>query len=364
MQYSSLLLELNDDENLRSLLMRAIAACEEENSALKDDTKALARKRATQKPIWDMILRVETILSTRSGDLSALQNIENRRRMALYGPNNEDVVGVDFFRGEESEVGIGVQKSSLGDTIIRTDGYDVSSRIANGLSRMVDFLDANGILGSEGFDSSVINASTISPGIIWKDDKASGKSDSSYRRRLRFQKDVATVSGFTESSYQFGIGGVSRSSYAVGVPGSTAGKYLSAKERLAQSASQNAMAAASIQSSPEWLRGLLLLLPATARMKVGAKAPPHLIEMALAALRGNNLPAERPVDVSTSEKLEPNKTAVKRPRGLMENNGDGDSSDEENGNSYGGGYGSQFRARQRARMMGNDVDDTGSSLAF
>jgi hypothetical protein len=67
-----------------------------------------------------------------------------------------------------------------------------------------------------------------------------------------------------------------------------------------------------------------------------------MIEMALATLRGNPLPATRPSEeLGKSEKVN---GATKRARANLT----GDSSDEETFNT--GGYGAQFRARQRARL--------------
>merc|ERR1740139_1464838 len=94
MQYASLLLELQDEENLRALLTRAIAACEEVNRLDRDNGGISALKaREAQRPLWDMMLKFESSASIRSGDLSALLSIEARRRKALYGPNYEDVAG-------------------------------------------------------------------------------------------------------------------------------------------------------------------------------------------------------------------------------------------------------------------------------
>jgi hypothetical protein len=73
-----------------------------------------------------------------------------------------------------------------------------------------------------------------------------------------------------------------------------------------------------------------------------------MIEMALSALRNNALPAERPSEAASSSK---------RKRQLE----GGDSSDEENGGTGGGGYGSQFRARQKARQMGESGIDAAAS---
>ena len=97
----------------------------------------------------------------------------------------------------------------------------------------------------------------------------------------------------------------------------------------------------AIQQMPEWLRPLLLLLPASRlRIPVVAKPPPHLTEMALSTLKQNDLPAERPSDGEAK--------GNKRSGG-----GDGDSSDEE-GQTSGTGYSVAFRARQRTRMMSNN----------
>ncbi len=121
--------------------------------------------------------------------------------------------------------------------------------------------------------------------------------------------------------------------------GANAGsKLLSARERVLQGAGGSAAGAPggqssammiAIQQAPEWLRPLLLILPASRlRLPVVAKPPPHMVEMALGTLRQNPMPAERPIDRTVS-------SDSKRKR-----NGDGDSSDEENGGNR-GGYGSQ-----------------------
>jgi hypothetical protein len=92
-----------------------------------------------------------------------------------------------------------------------------------------------------------------------------------------------------------------------------------------------------------------MLLPASKyRTAVMSKPPPHMIEMALSALRNNALPAERPNEVASSSN---------RKRKLE----GGDSSDEENGGTGGGGYGSQFRARQKARQMDASGIDAAAS---
>ena len=342
LQYCLLLFELGDEENLRALLTRAIAACEEDSEEDGDGvigtsnaSKSATRlgKREKQRPLWDMMLRFESIVSARSGDHTTLREIEAKRRNALFGPEGEDVSGGNFL--DENDVGIGMQKISLSDTLIRSDGYDISSKIINGLGRMVDTLEISGILSDDS------RAQLFGLGVVWKDDGAGGSSDASFRRRKRLQTERSILGELSASGSEF----FRNAPFGAGITGTSTGKLLSAKERLAQSAFQNPnpSVAATVLSSPEWLRGLLLLLPATTRNYRGAKAPPHMIEMALAALRDNALPSARP-----SGSLATESTSVKRKR-----MNDGDSSDEENGNSRVGGYGNQFKARQRAKLMTN-----------
>jgi len=339
LQYSSLLLELNDEENLRALLIRAISACEEENEneaddALSGENNNAAARRELQRPLWDMMLKFESILSMRSGDLNTLQSIEARRRKALYGPSTENVAG----GSATDDVGIGIQKASLSETLIRTDGYEHSSRIVNGLSRLVDSLEVTGVLGQESIAVALSAFASFKPGSIWRDDGCSGQSDASYRRRKLHQTEIISLE-------KVSIGGSGGTAGMVGTAGSS-GRLSSAKERLAQSAAlnNNTSVMASVQGSPQWLRGMLMLLPATIRNYRG-KAPPHMIEMALATLRGNALPVSRPSDEPGKPEKVNGNGAAKRARS---NNMNDYSSDEETFNS--GGYGSQFRARQRARL--------------
>jgi hypothetical protein len=130
----------------------------------------------------------------------------------------------------------------------------------------------------------------------------------------------------------------------------TGSKLLSARERLQQQTTttapgtQNTAIAMAIQQNPEWLRSLLMMLPASRNLRgVWNKPPPHLTEMALATLRQNNLPAERPRGANGS--------GTKHSRSSKGGGGGGDSSDEENGGRGNGGYGLAFRARQRARQI-------------
>jgi hypothetical protein len=56
------------------------------------DTALITRRREMQRPLWDMMLKFESILCSHSnkGNIAAdIASIEARRRRALYGPSNE-----------------------------------------------------------------------------------------------------------------------------------------------------------------------------------------------------------------------------------------------------------------------------------
>uniref|UniRef100_A0A7S2EH36 Suppressor of forked domain-containing protein n=1 Tax=Ditylum brightwellii TaxID=49249 RepID=A0A7S2EH36_9STRA len=401
LQYANLLLELNDEENLRALLTRAVAACEEaainvgsgvvfNNDPNVNAAQDVAR-RERQRSLWDMMLQFESMLSSlnRSGDAVMVQSIETRRRRALYGPGREDVgggglVGSDVACSEVGEegdnIGIGVQKSTLGEQLVRSDGYDIASRIINGLSRLVDTLEVTGALGNCGAcigraDAATAAISAVYTGFwnLWADDFAGGPSDASYQRRLRFAQDSrarAASLSVLGTAHGGGIGTTGTTSVAVGAPGGgtsagvAAGKLLTAREKFAQSgtnASGGAVTSAAVAAtSPEWLRSLLLALPSVPRPAYRgaptAKPPPHMIEMALASLRANSLPP-RPTDdggisMSGIGTVAASGKTVTSPLKRRFEETLGDSSDEENGGmSYGSGYGNQFRSRQRARQV-------------
>ena len=147
-------------------------------------------------------------------------------------------------------------------------------------------------------------------------------------------------------------GGAMLGSAGLGVVGAGAvgggAAALRARDRLMQqqaTAAQANAAATIAPGSPEWLRLLILHLPRVPPHRLGQRPPPHLIEMALASLKSNDLPAERPVDpVPTAVMGVPGMSAVdasapsdprKRKRGPG-GGGGGDSSDEENGGDEGG----------------------------
>jgi len=344
LHYANLLLELNDEENLRSLLMRAVAACEEEDNIAPNTSTgtddAASRKRDMQRPLWDMMLKFEAVLSSGSskGNVAAdISSIEARRRRALYGPSNEDVV----MGGEgppASEDDRGSNKSSLNEQLVRVEGYDVASRIANGMGRLVDVLTVTGAIGNGEFDgtassssldfAAAANASLAAGGTsseLWGDECAGGASDVSYVKRLKFQRESKNRA----AAAALGLG--------ASQGGQLAGK-LQLRERAAGAAGQAAANALALQNAPEWLRPLLMLLPPVPKFGKGTvKPPPHLTEMALSTLRANPLPETRPASTNGETK--------KRER-------DGDSSDEEDTMAGGGGYSDAFRARQRSRLVG------------
>jgi Suppressor of forked protein (Suf) len=329
LRYAQLLLELNDTMNLRALLTRSVAACEALDS------------KVSLAAMWDMNLYFESIINgSEPAGVASIQNIERRRREALMGPEIEDV-GTGGYVGVEETALIGAQKSTIAEQLIRTEGYDVSSRIVNGLNRTVDFLGVMGLWGDGDFDSakSRVRAKYAATAKENEEIISGGRSDATYQKRLNYQ--ILMHSGLpSETAILDGTG--------------TAGtKTLSARERLQQGAGASAAGSGqgtaimlAIQQSPEWLRQLLLLLPASKlRLPIVAKPPPHLTEMALSQLRQNTLPAERPADLTTD--------ASKR----VFSGGDGNSSDDDDGDKTGGsGYSSTFRARQRARMIENGTN--------
>lgn len=311
MRYAQLLLELQDTDNLRALLTRAVAACDADGS--KGDTAAA---------LWDMTLRFESILSGADPrNMSALKNVERRRHAALFGADIEDVATGGLLSGADV-IQIGGQKTSISEQLVRAEGYDTSSSIVSGMSRAISVLEVMGLWGN---DVSVLGRRKKQYQSTDADDfNAGGKSDASFQRRLNYQ-NLLEAGESTEAV----------------LGADTTSKFSSARERLvgAGGGGPSSAAALAIQQSPEWLRSLLNLLPASRlRTAILGKPPPHLVEMALSALRSSVLPAERPADEGNG--------AVPRKRQLE----DGDDSDDDEDMRGGGGYGSQFRARQKARL--------------
>ena len=318
LKYAKLLLELQDTVNLRALLTRALTAC---GNSSNGQTQAL----------WDMTLECEELWSiSEPENIEAAIAIERKRRTALLGPEIEDVATGSRVGLSDNGATVSSSKSTLAELLIRADGYNTSSRIVNGLGRAVNVLDVMGLWGDGAGTSKSIGADGGDDELI-----PGGKSDRSYQDRLKFAERLAAGFGMLPGS----MGGAE-------VPGS---KLLSARERLQQQQGggagfQNTAIQLAIQQMPDWLRGFLQLLPASRlRSPIVPKAPPHLVVQALTTLRQSKLPDERPNDDNNGSSLVGNK------RSMSSMNG-GDSSDDEAGPSGSGGYGSQFRARQQARM--------------
>lgn len=328
LRYAQLLLELGDTMNLRALLTRAIAACE-------SSSENQAQLHGALGAFWDMTLRFESILSADPTSANRLREIELKRRQAVMGADVEDVATGGSLATSDVPL-IGAQKSTISEQLVRSEGYDVSSNIVSGMSRAVDFLEVMGLWGSE-MSSAVFRQRTKQE---TTSEISGGKSDASYEKRLHYQNLVAAGLS-TESAAGEGV-----------VAGGAGTKILSARERLQQGAAgataagqgQPTAMMLAIQQSPEWIRPLLLVLPASRlRLPIVPKAPPHLTELALSTLKQNQLPAERPADTTNGSK--------QRKRMVT----DGDSSDDEDNGLNGGGYGNQFRNRKRARMMENGL---------
>jgi hypothetical protein len=333
LKYAKLLLELQDTVNLRALLTRALAACGNFNSSGQIEA------------LWDMTLECEELWSiSEPANIEAAIAIERKRRTALMGPEIEDVSTGSRVGLSDNRATVGSQKSTLAEQLIRTDGYNTSSLIVNGLSRTVNVLDIMGLWGDGAGGKQYLNRSNTAADDGVDDELIpGGKSDRSYQNRLQFAERLAAGVGMMLPG---GMGGPE-------VPGS---KLLSARERLQQQGGggpgfQNTPIQLAIQQSPEWLRGMLLLLPASRlRSPIVPKAPPHLVVQALTTLRQNKLPDERPKDDNGGKHSSSSLSGNKRSMSGM-NNG-GDSSDEDTGPRGSGGYGKQFRARQQARMNG------------
>mmetsp|Transcript_12323 Transcript_12323/g.18919 ORF Transcript_12323/g.18919 Transcript_12323/m.18919 type:complete len:964 (-) Transcript_12323:38-2929(-) len=305
--YAQLLLELQDTENLRALLTRAVAACEADG----DNSEAAAA-------LWDMTLRFESILS--GGDprnVNELKDVERRRHAALFGVEVEDV-STGGLLGTADIIQMGGQKTSLSEQLVRAEGYDMSSSVVNGMSRMVDVLEVMGLWGNDNGRRRKQQLSQYEEEWGQHDEQlsAGGKSDASYQRRLNFQKMLEAKASAEKKN--------------------SARERLQASTAVSQTGQPNAVALA-IQQSPEWLRPILLLLPASRmRMAILGKPSHQMVELALSTLRASTLPTERPAGGTIPRKRQ------------REGDDSEDSDDDAIANS--GGYGSQFRARQKARQ--------------
>ena len=371
--YANLLLELGDWSNLRGLLARSVGACEEETARAgsesdgDNDASTRARREAS-RPLWDAYLKIEALISCASGggDADPVQAVEARRRKALYGPtsrsNGADGSGEDVVCGAFGAVE-GSQHSNVADTLIRSDGYDSSSMIANGLGRLVDSLQVCGLVGGgsaasggAGGDGLAVSASISLATKVAADDNVGGAADAGLRRRLSYVRKKEAMETLVNLTGGTVVGTVGARIAAGGAAGRVRERILQQQQQ--QQALVQASAATPISpASPEWLIPLIALLPKLALHRAGARPPPHLIEMALASLQTNSMPAERPEDaphVAANGLSDPANVASvasappSDPRKRRAPVGGDESSDEDNaGKSGGGGYGQQFRQRRR-----------------
>jgi cleavage stimulation factor subunit 3 len=145
LRYAQLLLELQDTVNLRALLTRALAACS-------------SRKSPQVAALWDMAVQFESLVSlVDPTNVPAVVALEKKRRAALFGPDVEDVAtGIRVGLGDQPT--IGAQKSTVGEHLVRQDGYELSSGIVNGMSRTVDVLDIMGLWGSGSGNSNPLGS--------------------------------------------------------------------------------------------------------------------------------------------------------------------------------------------------------------
>ena len=119
--------------------------------------------------------------------------------------------------GGDSSVLIGAQKSTIAEQLVRTEGYEVSSRIVNGMSRTVDVLGLIGLWGSDDASSASMwrGRSMMEDALEF----SGSKSDISFQKRLQFQQ--MTQAGIAYDT--------------VAVTEGAGSKILSARERLAGS---------------------------------------------------------------------------------------------------------------------------------
>jgi hypothetical protein len=287
-RYAQVLMEINDLTRLRSLLTKAVSACEAEGN------------KVAVASLWDISLHFESLIGSKP---SKLREIEKKRREALLGPDVEDVATGGILGFSDTPV-VGMQKATISELLVREEGYDKSSLIISGMSRLVEALGLMGFWGDGSLRKQIGKE-------LKKTHCSGGDSDLGFQKRLKAQY---LANGGEPGDFDV-IGGT---------------KTATTRERLQQHGTAIML---TIQQSPEWLRPFLLMLPfSKTRPTTVAKPPPHLTEKALAELRANPLPAERPKDDPKGAKRMVN----------------GDSDDDDAANSS--GYGAAFRKRQKIRM--------------
>jgi len=291
---------------MRSLLERAIAACQQEG-----------KSRNRQRLLWDMLLEFECNDAQTFGDPKIIRSMEARRCRAL--PPDYDGTA-----NESDHL-----PKALQEQLARVDGEN-AGLISGGLGRLLRRFELIGLLGSGGEQEDV--------------SALLGETS---------ENSAATYGGRrSDASFAYRYHGLSSQSELSGV--ATTGAGLTDRSRAARERAQAATGQQQTLTTatkftdalhPEWLRTLLSMLPVQRMQRINARPPPHMIEMALAALRTRALPATRPAAVS-ADGVANHTTGRKRRLG-----DDDDSSDDDtDARGGGGGYSAQFRMRQRARQ--------------
>jgi hypothetical protein len=144
--YAQLLLEQGDHDNLRSLLERAIAACQQELVG-SNKSVSIAKYNQRQRLLWDMLFEFECNVSL--ADPNVIRNLEARRRRALpseqqqHQPDDNDLL-----------------PKTIQEQLARVDG-EHAGLISGGLGRMVRRYELIGILGYGGGEQEELGESLL-----------------------------------------------------------------------------------------------------------------------------------------------------------------------------------------------------------
>ena len=374
LQYADLLWELNEVENLRALLSRAIAACEE--------NKEVTSSTCGTEKLWDAMLKLEC---TKGNNLERIRKIEASRRQALFDNFDLDFTADSVSQKSSDYAGISAQDAqnhkTLMESLIRMDGYETASLIGNGLGRMLDRFELMGAFGEGTVSSQYLLSSPPSFASITQSSSihdaaatgGGGPSDLSFAKRvhhLYFQHHLMTTASSVAKSAG---GGISSTNATTGItPNTLLDRSRAARERMQMQQQQNQHSAILAKmNAPEWLTPLISMLPPPPRFQRGGipilqKPPPHLVEMALAFLKSTPLP-ERPQDEGNVQGWNGIGTMNGNKRKLNNYYSSDEEGDKCSSNS---GYGNQFRMRQRARQLQSheqnlaqkDVENSGEDI--
>ncbi len=145
-EYAHLLLEQGDHDNLRSLLERAIAACQQElGIGGSNKNISLTKYNQRQRSLWDMLLEFESNVSL--ADPNVIRNLEARRRRAL--PSEQQQL-------DDNDL----LPKSIQEQLTRVGG-ECDGLICGGLGRMVQRYELIGILGYGGGEQEELGESSL-----------------------------------------------------------------------------------------------------------------------------------------------------------------------------------------------------------